>query len=379
MESKTRSYCREFRTENVDPYVKTVELRLFQDNIYLILKHQLAIMSCSDYFFCRPSFSHCSIGALGATVLAGPIRLGQLVIGWRHGSLIEQCPRCEGKVLITKFGSLLNSGRNWWTGLCLECQQWVGSFSSQQDKFQRRLKTASRILKRLPDQFVQCEHYAAYAFSWSGDGLQPVSKSRMVRKWLYNPVPFDVLIEDLRSGCLRQGKPPIVATSQGQFERKFKLILALAVAPHLASMVRMDKIAQLYQNGAIVSESELNQQSPHNPLLDDPSKPGECAEEIEDLPAEEQPYIPQGLHEHFWSIGPKLPTDFEPYGQRSRCPEGGEIRLDCSCECKHFQPLQAMPRDWGVCANPKSPRCGLLTFEHQGCPEYEQGEPLEDK
>jgi len=26
--------------------------------------------------------------------------------------------------------------------------------------------------------------------------------------------------------------------------------------------------------------------------------------------------------------------------------------------------------DWGVCANPKSPRAGLLTFEHQGCPEF---------
>jgi len=26
--------------------------------------------------------------------------------------------------------------------------------------------------------------------------------------------------------------------------------------------------------------------------------------------------------------------------------------------------------DWGVCANPKSPRAGLLTFEHQGCPAF---------
>jgi len=40
----------------------------------------------------------------------------------------------------------------------------------------------------------------------------------------YNPVPFDVLIEDLNRGVVRQGKPPIVATSQTQFERKFSKI-----------------------------------------------------------------------------------------------------------------------------------------------------------
>jgi hypothetical protein len=28
--------------------------------------------------------------------------------------------------------------------------------------------------------------------------------------------------------------------------------------------------------------------------------------------------------------------------------------------------------DWGVCANPASPRLGLLTFEHQGCPQFEE-------
>jgi hypothetical protein len=27
--------------------------------------------------------------------------------------------------------------------------------------------------------------------------------------------------------------------------------------------------------------------------------------------------------------------------------------------------------DWGVCGNPRSHRAGLLTFEHQGCGEFE--------
>jgi hypothetical protein len=45
---------------------------------------------------------------------------------------------------------------------------------------------------------------------------------------------------------------------------------------------------------------------------------------------------------------------------------------DCSCGCRHFLPLQGqLGHDWGVCANSKSPRAGLLTFEHQGCAEFE--------
>jgi hypothetical protein len=35
--------------------------------------------------------------------------------------------------------------------------------------------------------------------------------------------------------------------------------------------------------------------------------------------------------------------------------------------------------DWGVCVNPKSHRCGLLTFEHQGCPEFEYDEERGDR
>ena len=45
---------------------------------------------------------------------------------------------------------------------------------------------------------------------------------------------------------------------------------------------------------------------------------------------------------------------------------------DCSCGCYYFIEI-AGQGDWGVCCNPESPRAGLLTWEHQGCPNgYEQ-------
>jgi len=76
-------------------------------------------------------------------------------------------------------------------------------------------------------------------------------------------------------------------------------------------------------------------------------------------------------------IVPHLDTDFEPYGKRSREADYGP---DCSCGCRYFVPLEGnLGLDWGVCVNPKSPRCGLLTFEHQGCKEFEgDGKSIED-
>ncbi len=79
-----------------------------------------------------------------------------------------------------------------------------------------------------------------------------------------------------------------------------------------------------------------------------------------------------GTHDKLRAIVISLPTDFESFGYQTR--ENGES--DCSCGCKYFLPLkdlvsddhgtELISMDWGVCTNPKSPRCGLLTFEHQG-------------
>jgi len=77
-------------------------------------------------------------------------------------------------------------------------------------------------------------------------------------------------------------------------------------------------------------------------------------------------------HDPLHSILKKLPSDFEPWGERSREHDSGP---DCSCGCRWFVKLEGMLRyDWGVCYNPTSPRAGLLTFEHQGCPAFEGDE-----
>ena len=62
-----------------------------------------------------------------------------------------------------------------------------------------------------------------------------------------------------------------------------------------------------------------------------------------------------------------LPSDYADYGgQIKRWEHENKDYPDCSCGCKYFVPLNgALGYDWGVCSNPKSPRAGLLTWEHQ--------------
>ena len=82
--------------------------------------------------------------------------------------------------------------------------------------------------------------------------------------------------------------------------------------------------------------------------------------------------------EQLWQVCRKLPSDYEPYGQRKR--EGQQKdQADCS-GCRRFQPLLRYGvLDWGTCANPDSPRAGLLTFRKQACESFlEAEEPIDD-
>jgi len=80
------------------------------------------------------------------------------------------------------------------------------------------------------------------------------------------------------------------------------------------------------------------------------------------------------LHNSLSRICKNLATDFQPWGDRDRDAEWGP---DCSCGCKFFLKLPGqLGNDWGVCWNPESPRCGLLTFEHQGCRHFVEEEEL---
>jgi hypothetical protein len=70
-------------------------------------------------------------------------------------------------------------------------------------------------------------------------------------------------------------------------------------------------------------------------------------------------------HKQLLALMQRLPDDYEPYGKAER-------EADCSCGCVYFYKLAGrLGMDWGVCGNLNSHRAGLLTFEHQGCHQFE--------
>jgi hypothetical protein len=73
------------------------------------------------------------------------------------------------------------------------------------------------------------------------------------------------------------------------------------------------------------------------------------------------------IHDILWKVLRVLPTDYKEYGgEVERWEDENKSYPDCSCGCKHFVILNGeLGADWGVCSNPKSPRAGLLTWEHQ--------------
>lgn len=75
-------------------------------------------------------------------------------------------------------------------------------------------------------------------------------------------------------------------------------------------------------------------------------------------------------HQHLLSIMPKRPQDYDPWGDNVRWANDADAYPDCSGGCKWAMWLEG-DSDWCVCTNPASHRVGLLTFEHQGCQQFE--------
>jgi len=62
--------------------------------------------------------------------------------------------------------------------------------------------------------------------------------------------------------------------------------------------------------------------------------------------------------EELWEVCQKLPTDFEPHGQRQWLGPR-ETRPDCAT-CRWFLEFFHV-QGWGACGNSDSPRKGMLT------------------
>jgi hypothetical protein len=78
-------------------------------------------------------------------------------------------------------------------------------------------------------------------------------------------------------------------------------------------------------------------------------------------------------HEQLWQACQRTPSDLEPYGKRKRLTARQPALMMGDFRGMQVvpHPERTCPLDWGVGGNPASHRAGLLTFEHQGCAEFE--------
>ncbi len=185
-----------------DSGIEDTQWELFCRYIDLLLQYRKTILNCGDYFFCHLPFAAASFPYLQGD---GPLVLGHLVFGWEQNILIEQCPACERKVLITSFAGSPLSGSNSWTGLCLSCRQ------KQSDKhssaFRQWVDLILKLRQTFPAKVEQIEEYQGEEFTWGGSGLAPASKKRIVQVPVANPVTFAILIDELKTCNARSGNP----------------------------------------------------------------------------------------------------------------------------------------------------------------------------
>ena len=95
------------------------ESRLFRESLPVILANADRILATPRYFFCQLDSAYMS--SLWWFRGGGPIPLGVLLLLWRKGKMIFECPDCRGLLhAVGISGSMLSGCGSAW-GPCLDC------------------------------------------------------------------------------------------------------------------------------------------------------------------------------------------------------------------------------------------------------------------
>lgn len=122
------------------------EFKVFIEHLELVLKNQTKILDTPDLFFSNLAFAWCSWPYIDGD---GPLCIGYLFKGWEDGILCETCPKCKGQVLVVSFSGSPLSGRNDWTGVCVQCNKSQSHDQSIHTPFLKRIEFV-RALRQNP-------------------------------------------------------------------------------------------------------------------------------------------------------------------------------------------------------------------------------------
>ena len=160
------------------------------------------------------------------------------------------------------------------------------------------------------------------------------------------------LLADLPESALRRGDVGITVTWRIREEQYDVEFSATAERGTTLVTVREDQLLKLNPSREALS--------PYAPLAEHwqtvrERQPPESGSEREGANETSLLRVPDHikLHDLLHLVCMHRPTDFAPYGIRWR------EAADCSCGCKHYVALAGdLGADWGVYANPRSPRAG---------------------
>lgn len=200
------------------PSLDEQDMELFIESLDLMLRSEQIIFNDRDYFFTPLPFAWCSWPYVSGD---GELFLGYLLRGWRDQILKEPCSNCSGgEVLVVSFAGSPLSGAHSWSGFCKVCRTKQSARESVHKPFLKRLSYVQQLRRRFPERISNWEEYDGFVFSWSGNGLQPARKRRLIWKELANPTSLSVLIAELKSGEFRKN-PPKTALMRNNLKLKF--------------------------------------------------------------------------------------------------------------------------------------------------------------
>ncbi len=86
-------------------------------NLSLLLEHREVILSKPEYYYIKLEETKVSIAYIGLP--KNDLYLGELLYLYTNNKFISKCPKCEGDVYITGFGSSSLSGMGSVWGICV--------------------------------------------------------------------------------------------------------------------------------------------------------------------------------------------------------------------------------------------------------------------
>lgn len=182
------------------------DIGVFFSNLDVLLAAEQTILSCDQYFFCRPPFA--TYGIYGSK----QITLGALLIGWRLGILRDFCctklgPRTDkysigGTSHVYHFGGLSSGPKS--VGFCTTCKGYKRSYNKL---IFERMTFVESIQEQCKDwvEGLEITHSPPTKYNFVVPAIVPSSAGRLRRTKLFlvEAVTVKQLVAELTTGNIR--------------------------------------------------------------------------------------------------------------------------------------------------------------------------------